>query len=85
MSKTTNEHIVICGVADPWHLGTDTDQRLWLMDPDPAIFVTDLQDAKKNFYLIFSAYFFLNQIRTSWLVDPDPDPWGHKTLVICAC
>jgi hypothetical protein len=27
------------------------------MDPDPAIFVTDLQDANKK--TIFSAYFFL--------------------------
>jgi hypothetical protein len=31
------------------------------MDPDPAIFVIDLQDASKNkfFYKIFSAYYFL--------------------------
>jgi hypothetical protein len=30
-------------------------------NPDPAIFVIDLQDAKKKqiFYLIFSAYYFL--------------------------
>ncbi len=33
----------------------------WLMDPDPAIFVIDLQDAnkKQTFYFIFSAYYFL--------------------------
>jgi hypothetical protein len=31
------------------------------MDPDPAIFVIDLQDANKKliFYFIFSAYYFL--------------------------
>jgi hypothetical protein len=37
------------------------DPCLWLMDPDPAISVTDLQDANKKliFYYIFSAYYFL--------------------------
>jgi len=32
------------------------------VDPDPAIFVIDLQDANKklNFVKIFSAYYFLN-------------------------
>jgi hypothetical protein len=31
------------------------------MDPDPAIFVIDLQDASKKriFYTLFSAYYFL--------------------------
>ncbi len=41
------------GVADPWHFGVDPDPELgprihasdWLMDPDPAIFIIDLQDA----------------------------------------
>ncbi len=39
------------------------DPCLWLMDPDPdpAIFVIDLQDASKKliFHTIFSAYYFL--------------------------
>jgi len=30
------------------------------VDPDPAIFVIDLQDDSKNYFLNFSAYFFLN-------------------------
>jgi hypothetical protein len=35
-----------------------------LMDPDPAIFVTDLQDANKKLilFLSFSAYYFLSDI-----------------------
>ncbi len=53
--------------ADPWHFGTDADPRihasLWLMDldPDPAIFVIDIQDDNKktNFWKSFSAYYFL--------------------------
>ncbi len=38
-----------------------SDPCFWLMDPDPAIFVRDLQDSSKNliFYTIFSAYYFL--------------------------
>ncbi len=36
------------------------DPCLWLMDPDPAIFLTNLQDAnKKLFFLNLSAYYFL--------------------------
>ncbi len=36
------------------------DPCLWLIDPDPAIFVIDLQDAnKKLIFKSFSAYYFL--------------------------
>jgi hypothetical protein len=38
------------------------DPSLWLMDPDPAIFKIDLEDANKNyrnFLLSFPAYYFL--------------------------
>ncbi len=37
------------------------DPCLWLMDPDPAVFVIDLQDANKKliFYKSFSAYYIL--------------------------
>jgi hypothetical protein len=49
-------------LQDPWHFGTDPDPA---PDPDPdtesdpAIFVSDLQDANKNFFLLsFSAYYF---------------------------
>jgi hypothetical protein len=38
---------------------TAPDPHLWLTDPDPAIFVTDLQDANKFFFLSFFAYYFL--------------------------
>jgi hypothetical protein len=44
-------------VANAWHFGTDPDPRLWLMDPDPATLVTDLQEANKIFFS--SAYYFL--------------------------
>ncbi len=38
-----------------------SDPCFWLMDPDPAIFVIDLQDDSKKliFNTIFSAYYFL--------------------------
>ncbi len=41
-------------VVDPWHFGTVT-------DPDPGIFVSDLQDddLKLLFFLRFFAYYFL--------------------------
>jgi hypothetical protein len=52
-------------VADPWPLGLGTDPRIhdsdeWILDPDPAIFVIDLQAANKKqiFFLSFSAHFF---------------------------
>jgi hypothetical protein len=47
-------------VPDPWHFGVDTDPgihasdkwiRIRILDPDPDIFVLDLQDASKK--LIF--------------------------------
>ncbi len=38
-----------------------SDPCFWILDPDPAIFVIDLQDASKKqiFNTIFSAYYFL--------------------------
>jgi hypothetical protein len=43
-----------------WCGSGSADQCLWLMDPDPAIFVIDLQDAHKILILqIFSACYFL--------------------------
>ncbi len=48
---------IFCSVPDPWHFGVDPDPRIhasdqWIririLDPDPAIFVTDLQDASKK-------------------------------------
>ncbi len=35
----------LSSIVDPWNFGTDPDpgdSYLWLMDPDPAIFVSDL-------------------------------------------
>ncbi len=43
-------YYVAISVADPWHFGTGT-------DPDPAIFVIDLQDANKK--LSFKKSFLL--------------------------
>ncbi len=44
-----------------WGGSGSADPCLWLMDPDHAIFVIDLQDASKKliFNTIFSAYYFL--------------------------
>ncbi len=46
-------------VADPWHFGVDPRIHAWLMDPDPdpAIFVIDLQDSSKK--TSFLTKFFL--------------------------
>ncbi len=48
-------------VPDPWHFGTDPYYCLCLTDPapDPALFVSDLQDANKKLLLLFFAYNFL--------------------------
>ncbi len=43
-----------------WCGSRSTDPCLWLMDPDPAIFVIDLKVPTKFFFLVFSAYYFLN-------------------------
>ncbi len=37
-----------CGSMTFWCGSGSEDPCLWLMDPDPAIFIIDLQDAKKN-------------------------------------
>ncbi len=37
----------LTGVPDPWHFGTDT---------NPALFVSDLQDANKNYLFSTSLY-----------------------------
>jgi hypothetical protein len=44
-----------------WCGSGSADPCLWLMDPDPAIFVIDVQDASKKliFNTNFSAYYFL--------------------------
>jgi hypothetical protein len=52
--------IVPSSVADPGHFGTDPYPCLWLIDPDLAIFVFDVQDAnKKLIKQSISAYYFL--------------------------
>jgi hypothetical protein len=52
-----------CGSMTFWGASWSgsADPCLWLMDPDPSIFVIDLQDASKKIILnkIFSAYYFL--------------------------
>ncbi len=66
--NTTTGTTIYSSVTDPWHFGGGSgsaDPCLWLMDPDPAIFVIDLQDASKkqifwhNFFclLLFEATF----------------------------
>ena len=43
-----------------WGESGSADPCFWLMDPDPAIFVIDLQDAsKKQIFNTNSAYYFL--------------------------
>ncbi len=67
----SKKYRVAVSVADPWHFGVELDPDLdprihasdeWIrirnLDPDPAIFVIDLQDANKK--LIFIFFIFLN-------------------------
>ncbi len=59
--------IVFSSVGDPWHLGADPDQYLWLMDPDPVLdpdptpdptfFFIDFKDATKK--IIFTHFFLI--------------------------
>ncbi len=52
------------------HFGTDPnpDLYIWLTDPDPAIFVRDLQEGNsKLFFSSFFAYYFLSYICTIFL------------------
>jgi hypothetical protein len=42
-----------CGSMKLWYWSGSVDPHLWLMDPDPAIFVSDLQDVNKiNFFFL---------------------------------
>ncbi len=63
---------IVNSVPNPWNFGVDPDPdprihafdkwiRIRILDPDPAIFVIDLQGASKKliFNTIFSAYYFL--------------------------
>ncbi len=48
--------ITLTSVGDPWHFGCGSrsgspDPYLWLMDPDPTPFFSDLKDAKKIIFL----------------------------------
>ncbi len=62
-SESTNEN---CRVPDPWHFDVDQDPRIHANgpDPDPAIFVIDLQDANKK--LIKIKKFLLITPGTFW-------------------
>jgi hypothetical protein len=76
-------------VADPCYFGTDLDPCLWLMvpgpdsDPDPAIFVTDLQDANKklNFLNQFFCLLLFEGTFTSFSKDKKSNR-SHKTVGI---
>ncbi len=53
--------LTVLGIHDILGWNPDPDPRIHAFDPDPAIFVIDLQDASKNLFFntIFSAYYFL--------------------------
>ncbi len=57
----------VCGAMTFW-FGSGSgsgDPCLWLMDPDPAIFVIELQDANKKKFLIF--FFVYNFLKVGYL------------------
>ncbi len=43
-------HLSVSNVGDPWHFGVDP--YLWLMDPDPTPFFSDLKDAKNYVFFL---------------------------------
>ncbi len=49
-------YILFTSVSDPWNFGMYPDPYLWPTDPapapDPALFVSDLQDANKTNYFL---------------------------------
>jgi hypothetical protein len=46
-------YIVAPSVADPWHFGVD-------QDPDPSIFIIDLQDANKKQIFLTKVFLHIN-------------------------
>ncbi len=49
--------IVVISVPDPWHFWYgpgSSEPYLWLTDPDPALYVSDLQDANINHFYAHS-------------------------------
>ncbi len=80
------KYINVKSVPEPQHFGTD-------QDPDPALFISDLQDANKKYFFSssFFAYYFLKvhffMVRTSelWLTDPDlrgPKTYGSGSVTL---
>jgi hypothetical protein len=49
------------------------------MDPDPSIFIIDLQDANKKLIKKKFPEQDPDPDLYLWLMDPDPDPGGPKT------
>jgi hypothetical protein len=48
--------VIISCVADPWDFGTDQNPGIhpsWVMNPDPAIFVSNLIPFWRYTYIIF--------------------------------
>ncbi len=81
-----DENKQCCGSMTFWYGSGSVDQCLWQMDPDPAIFAIDLQDANNNcFKTSFSAYY-----HTSWryiyiTFQRKKSEWSHKTVGIKVC
>jgi hypothetical protein len=48
-----------CGSVTFWYGSGSADPCLWLMDPDPAIFVIDLQEAFKNYFLLITFWRYI--------------------------
>jgi hypothetical protein len=69
--------IVYCGFADPCHFGVDSDP-----DPDPSIFIIDLQDAnKKLIKKKFSCILLFEDTFTSFF-EGKKSKRSHKTVEI---
>jgi hypothetical protein len=84
-SKYITNHFT--SVGDPWHFGADPDPHFWLMDPDPdpnpAIFVSDLQDVNKIFsFQVLFAYYFLRYILHHFSKIKSLQKSSHKTVEI---
>ncbi len=78
-SRNTTTAKVVPSVADPWHYWCESGSRsgsrsgsadpcLWLMDPDPSIFISGLQDANKKLILFGKVFLYITFWRYFYII-----------------
>jgi hypothetical protein len=59
LSGTSSNFSQCCGTVTFWYGSGSTDPCLGLVDPDPAIFVIDLQDANKKLFKNYLSFLLI--------------------------